>query len=312
MRVITHGDFSERFAVVVQPLRGKGRIIVRTGPNDEATAGEYQPQWSPNGRWIAYVNLENAQRRRGLTLVRPNGKGRHRAVLGADEEMAFRWSPDGGWLALMEGLELDYVLPSGAWHRISAHASGPPSWSPDGKKLAFPFYREQGEDIAIASGNGRKPKLLHLGVGSVSEQALVWSPDGRWIAFGGSAGGDPRQAWIVGADGRGLRRLTSEGDNDPVSWTRLAPVLPPAAPIPPGEHVVAADTVATTSPVTALAADGQSVVFLRRRLRPIAPTLSPGSRERVLVASATCRHRVRVVPSHGLRRSCWPARGRPG
>jgi hypothetical protein len=68
----------------------------------------------------------------------------------------------------------------------------------------------------------------------------------------------------VDSDGRGLRRLTNEGVNEPVAWTGLAPVLPPAAPLPPTEHVLGADGVATRTPVAALSADGGRVAFAPR------------------------------------------------
>ena len=63
---------------------------------------------------------------------------------------------------------------------------------------------------------------------------------------------EPGQIWLVGSDGKGLLRLTSEGENDVVGWTRLAPVLPPASPIPPIQRVIAPDTVATSTPVMSL------------------------------------------------------------
>ena len=95
---------NDRFAVVVRPLRGKPRVLARTGPNDDAYAEEYQPDWSPDGRWISYINLENKERKNGLTLVQPNGKRRHRAVLGASEDDTYQWSPDGRWIAYLNAV----------------------------------------------------------------------------------------------------------------------------------------------------------------------------------------------------------------
>jgi Tol biopolymer transport system component len=264
VRVISpkNQDYAERFAVVVQPLRGRPRVLFRTGPNDEASTYMYQPSWSPNGRWIAYLNRENAGRRNGLTLVRPNGTGRHRVIRGVGDEDWYVWAPDGRWLAYTDGLDLEYIAPSGAFHKISSQADGQLAWSPDGKRLAFSFFGERhGHDVAVATGDGRKPRLLNLDLGDVSSSPLVWSPDGQRLAVGGSRGGDPDQVWSVGADGRDLRRLTSEGNNGVVAWTRFAPTLPAALPIPAGERVVSADAVATSSPITALSADGQGVAF---------------------------------------------------
>ncbi len=258
-----------RYAIVVQPLRGRARVIVRIGKNEDDNQELYQPKWSPSGRWIAYFNVENDSRKNGLTVVRPNGKRRHRVVLGAGDvlngggdEPTFGWSPDGRGLAFEVGSTLDYILPSGKNRKISAQAEGPVVWSTDGKRLAFALGTGGSSDLAVARADGRGLRRLHLGVG-VSSVGLTWSPDSSRIAFGGSAG-DPLQIWVVGSDGQGLRRLTSEGSNSPVGWTRLAPVLPPAPPIPPTEHVLDARTVATSSPISALSADGSRVTFAVR------------------------------------------------
>jgi Tol biopolymer transport system component len=253
-----------RYAIVVQPLRGRARVLVRTGQNEDDYQEAYEPKWSPSGRWIAYLNVEDNRRKNGLTLVRPNGKRRHRVVAGAGgvvdgsgEELTYAWSPDGRWLAYEEGSHLDSILPSGKRHRISAHAEGPVVWSPDRKSLAFVSGAGGSGGIAVARADGRGLRRLHPGVG-VSQ--VTWSPDSSRIAFAGSAGG-PLQIWVVGSDGRGLRRLTNGGTNSVVGWTRLTPVLPPAAPVRPAERVLDASTVATSSPVSALSADGRRVAF---------------------------------------------------
>lgn len=255
---------NQRFAVVVRPLRGKPRVLVHTGPNDDAYPEEYQPDWSPDGRWISYINLENKERKNGLTLVQPNGKRRHRAVLGASEDDTYEWSPDGRWIAYQDAADLYSIRPNGNWRKISANVAGAFEWSPDGRSFVFSVFAGAGEqlheDLAVARGDGRVVRRLKLGVSA--GPGLVWSPDSSRIAFAGSTGHDPAQIWVVGSDGHGLRRLTNEGTNDLVGWTGLAPVLPPASPLSPTERVTAADTVVTTTRIAALSADGPRVAFV--------------------------------------------------
>jgi WD40 repeat protein len=276
-----------RYAIVVQPLRGRAHVLVRIGQNEEDNQEFYEPKWSPNGRWIAYLNVEDNRRKNGLTLVRPNGKRRHRVVAGArggvdggGDELTYAWSPDGRWLAYEEDSHLDSILPSGKRRRISAHAEGPVVWSPDGKSLAFVSSAGGSSGIDVARADGRGLRRLRPGVG-VSQ--VTWSPDSSRFAFAGSAGG-PLQIWVVDSDGQGLRRLTSGGMNAVVGWTRLAPVLPPAPPIPPTERVLDASTAATSSAISALSADGLRVALA---VRP---------------AVTDCQHVVVWAPGGGLTR----------
>ena len=39
-------------------------------------------------------------------------------------------------------------------------------------------------------------------------------------AFMSSRGSGDKQIWVVGRDGRGLKRLTSQGNNEMPSWSR--------------------------------------------------------------------------------------------
>jgi Tol biopolymer transport system component len=263
MRVI---DAHGRYGLVVQPLRRKPRVIARTGPNDD-TLDQYEPDWSPDGRWIAYINYEEKERRNGLTLVRPNGKSRHRVVLGAGDEDIYEWSPNGRFLVYQDGTELDVIRPNGDWHRLSADAQALPVWSPDRKKLAFPIYARGKDvvrsDLVVAGADGQGATRLGLGLTRIDEWSFLWSPDGR-LVFAGSVGGDPAQIWVVGADGRGLRRLTNEGENDVVGWTPLSPALPPAPPLPATERVEGPTVAVTSTPVAALSADGPRVAFAPR------------------------------------------------
>ena len=79
-----------RKAIVIRPLRGKQRVVVRGAWLGEA-------RWSPDGRWIAYLRGHGEDRANGIYAVRPNGSGRHRVVKGW--AYPFAWSPDGKRLA---------------------------------------------------------------------------------------------------------------------------------------------------------------------------------------------------------------------
>jgi hypothetical protein len=90
---------------------------------------------------------------------------------------------------------------------------------------------------------------------------LSWSTDGRRLILAAPVQG-VGQIWLVGIDGRGLRRLAGAGSNRLIGWTRLSPVLSPARPVAPTERVTGRRTVALRAPIADLAADGPRVAFI--------------------------------------------------
>jgi Tol biopolymer transport system component len=257
-----HDD--QRYSLIVQPLRGKGRLLVRTGPNEFNLP---LPDWSPDGRWIAYHTLEDDERKSGLWLVRPNGQGRHRVAPGLDPvaSATLQWSPDGRWIAdfnesgdkRLDGLWV--VRPDGRHrHRVTPDPTNTYEWSPDAKRLAFAANSE----VTVLGVDGRDARRVRLDASSTG--TLRWSPDGRRIALSGRVEYAIDEIWTFGSDLRGLRQVTSEGTNDLVGWTPLAPVRPEASPLPPTESVVGADALATRAPVAFLSADGPRVVFVAK------------------------------------------------
>jgi Tol biopolymer transport system component len=252
------------YSIIVQPLRGRRRVLFRTSPD---FAGSPFPNWSPDGRSIIYLIIESNQRKNGLWVMRKDGKLRHRVAPGLEEDAgaSFAWSPDGRWIADVEQSQ-DAERLNGLWlvrpdgkgrHRVTPDDVSSFQWSPDSKRIA---YATSENVLTIAGVDGTALGELPLGVRL--ESWLSWSPDGSRLAFSGRSGDDPEHLWTVNSDLTGLRRLTSEGSNGFFGWTQLDPVLPPAPPIPPTERVLGADVVATDAPVAALAADGGRVAFV--------------------------------------------------
>ncbi len=61
----SQGRMLERISVL--PLRGKRRIVARMGENTGQHADHDGAAWSPDGRWIAYLNLEDNNGRSACT-----------------------------------------------------------------------------------------------------------------------------------------------------------------------------------------------------------------------------------------------------
>jgi TolB protein len=88
---------------------------------------------------------------------------------------------------------------------------GAPSWSPDGRRLAFYSERDGKADIVVADRNGGNRRTLTST--PADEGGPAFSPDGQWIAYDSDAGGN-FDIWVMRADGTDPRRLTTDPARD--------------------------------------------------------------------------------------------------
>ena len=99
-----------------------------------------------------------------------------------------------------------------------------PQVSPDGTQVAFVVTRMYRKENCYRSGiwtvpvAGGEPRPLTAG--TARDSTPRWSPDGRWLAFLSTRGGDKPQLWYLPADGGEARQLTNlpEGVEQPV-WS---------------------------------------------------------------------------------------------
>jgi len=166
----------------------------------ECEKDDFAPAFSSDGRWIAYRSECNGG---GIFVMGATGESSRRVT---DFGFAPAWSPGGGELAVVtERLntptnrnstsELWVVnVDSGVRRRVSAHDAMGPTWSPDGRRVAFWGLRGDGfqRDLWSVAADGSE-SAPEAAVSILDDPALDWAPvysrDGHWLYFASTRGG---------------------------------------------------------------------------------------------------------------------------
>lgn len=188
------------------------------------TASELWPQWSADGRRIAYGRGSQ------LWVMNADGSGKRKIFTSSAERvMPTDWSPSGQWIAFTVGnhpqntdWDIHVIRPDGSDRKrlISTNDDeGGLQWSPDGSSLVF--YRFLGcngvtcnWDVFTARASGIGEKNI-TDTPDNGEYDPAWSPDGTKIAYSDEYGttGWEADIFVMNADGTDRRHLVPKPDS---------------------------------------------------------------------------------------------------
>ena len=86
-----------------------------------------------------------------------------------------------------------------------------PSWSPDGKRIAFVSKRDGRWEICVMDADGGN--LRNLTNNRRNDSSPSWSPNGKRIVFDSQRDGN-LEIYVMDANGNNRRRLTKHGGHD--------------------------------------------------------------------------------------------------
>jgi Tol biopolymer transport system component len=211
----SNGTTSESADVWVVPVAGgePRRLTMDGGPKRGVA-------WQPGGSLVLYdhadaspawglwtVDTQSGMTRR-LADTRPFGSGE-----------AGYWSPDGTRIAFPDGVgRLEVAAPDGSQAQVLATGPivGAPSWSPDGRSVAYAATRilpfpptrfgpPSDTDVYVTdAASGQSQRLtgwLDPNVIGPQSDTPSWWPDGKRLFFRTFRGGADRVLWQMNADG---------------------------------------------------------------------------------------------------------------
>jgi Tol biopolymer transport system component len=158
---------------------------------EQFSGGNMSPDWSPDGRFLAYVSARGFTREPGSTLVcvRAIETGELRELRPAlSYFQSVRWSPDGktlvAWGSDPKGRRGIFEIDAATGAVSPIIATGDDfrggMWSPDGQLLYYFDFRS-GRLLVRNRQTGRDTELLPPGRFKI--ERLVLSPDGRQLAM---------------------------------------------------------------------------------------------------------------------------------
>jgi TolB protein len=184
----------------------------------------YLPMFSPDGKQIAFMSARDGNPE--IYAMNVDGSNLRRLTNNPAGESSPTWSPSGSQIAFTSdrsGKAQIYVMNSAdgsSVRRLTVNESEAdrPTWSPPPfNEIAYSASTGPGYDIKVLEVSTGQIRRLTFGEGS--NESPAWAPGGRHLAFTSTRGGDRKQVFTMGRDGKGLKQITREGNNQTPAWS---------------------------------------------------------------------------------------------
>jgi TolB protein len=182
----------------------------------------YLPAFSPDGTRIAFMSTRDGNAE--IYVMNVDGSNLRRLTNHPRDDVSPTWSPSGAQIAFASdrtGRLQIYVMnvdTAPDLQRITDELEADrPTWSPAPfNEIAFSARTGSWYDIKIIDMATRRVSTITDGRGS--NESPAFSPTGRHLAFTSSRTGS-KQIFVIGRDGRGLKQITREGNNQTATWS---------------------------------------------------------------------------------------------
>jgi len=210
-----------------------GSVLSAPTPIARRLGGNYAPDWSPDGKSLAYVSRPTSKPGSHAIVIRSVETGEQRELLPKMNRLGYnlRWSPDSKSM-LVRGYDTQdrmgvYTINLQTGDVIAAMPGAYwADWSRDGKAVLCATNARNSRPIVARDLDTGQDKELFSGWAGLS---LAVSPDGQWVAFSSIEPDlqNPTTEWsaatlrimpVTGGEARQVLRLERPEDFAAIAW----------------------------------------------------------------------------------------------